>query len=97
MSGNPVLSRLLDDLRRQVHRLEVLDFSSVLLESGPEDEPPISRDTWVTQHAEFIDALRERDNVRALAIMRANRSFVFQKKIDKARANARAAAGYEVA
>ncbi|MEP7347950.1 MAG: GntR family transcriptional regulator, partial [Gemmatimonadaceae bacterium] len=30
MSGNPVLSRLLDDLRRQVHRLEVLDFSSVL-------------------------------------------------------------------
>src|SRR6185503_1007776 len=26
MSGNPVLPRLLDDLRRQVHRLEVLDF-----------------------------------------------------------------------
>ena len=96
LSGNPVLSRLLDDLRQQVHRLEVLDFSAVLLESGNEDQAPISRDTWVKQHAEFIDALRAGDQRRALEIMRANRSFVFQKKVDQARANARAAAGLEV-
>jgi DNA-binding GntR family transcriptional regulator len=94
-SGNPVLSRLLDDLRQQVHRLEVLDFSAVLLESGNEDQATISRDTWVKQHAEFIEALRAGDQRRAMEIMRANRSFVFQKKVDQARANARAAAGAE--
>jgi DNA-binding GntR family transcriptional regulator len=94
-SGNPVLSRLLDDLRQQVHLLEVLDFSAVLLESGDEDQATISRDTWVKQHAEFIEALRAGDQRRALEIMRANRSFVFQKKVDQARANARAAAGFE--
>jgi DNA-binding GntR family transcriptional regulator len=96
MSGNPVLSRLLDDLRRQVHRLEVLDFSSVL-EPADGDETTIARDAWVQQHAEFIAALRGGDHTRALEIMRANRSFVFQKKVDQARANARAAAGLEVA
>jgi DNA-binding GntR family transcriptional regulator len=95
-SGNPVLSRLLEDLRSQVHRLEVLDFSTVLLGAGTEDDL-ISRDTWVEQHAAFIDALRRRDHDRALEIMRDNRSFVFQKKMDQARANARAAAGREVA
>jgi DNA-binding GntR family transcriptional regulator len=95
-SGNPVLSRLLDDLRQQVRRLEVLDFSSVLLESGDEDQATISRDTWVKQHTEFIEALRAGDQRRALEIMRANRSFVFQKKVDQARANARAAAGLDV-
>ena len=95
LSGNPVLSRLLDDLRQQVHRLEVLDFSAVLLESGDEDEAPIPRDTWVKQHTEFIEALRTGDQRRALEIMRANRSFVFQKKVDRARANARVAAGLD--
>ena len=93
LSGNPVLSRLLDDLRQQVHRLEVLDFSTVLLESGDEEPTTIARDTWVKQHTEFIDALRTGDQRRALDIMRANRSFVFQKKVDQARANARTAAG----
>ena len=92
-SGNPVLSRLLDDLRQQVHRLEVLDFSAVLLESDDENQTTISRDTWVKQHAEIIEALRAGDQRRALEIMRANRSFVFQKKVDQERANARAAAG----
>ena len=91
-SGNPVLSRLLDDLRQQVHRLEVLDFSAVLLESDDENQTTISRDTWVKQHANFIEALRAGDQRRAMEIMRANRSFVFQKKVDQARANTRAAA-----
>jgi DNA-binding GntR family transcriptional regulator len=93
LSGNPVLSRLLDDLRQQVHRLEVLDFSAVLLAPDDEEQAPIARDTWVKQHAEFIDALRAGDQRRALDIMRANRSFVFQKKVDQARAKAREAAG----
>jgi len=97
MSGNPVLSRLLEDLRRQVHRLEVLDFSSLLLETEGQEEGSIPRDTWVKQHAEFIDALRAQDHTRALELIRANRSFVFQKKVDQARANARAALGREVA
>jgi DNA-binding GntR family transcriptional regulator len=95
LSGNPVLSRLLDDLRQQVHRLEVLDFSSVLLGSEDEDQTPISRDTWVKQHAEFIEALRAGDQRHALDIMRANRSFVFHKKVDQARAKAREAAGLD--
>jgi DNA-binding GntR family transcriptional regulator len=93
LSGNPVLSRLLDDLRRQVHRLEILDFSAVLLESEGSGEGTISRDTWVKQHAEFIEALRAGEHGRALEIMRANRSFVFRKKVDQARAVARAATG----
>lgn len=89
MSGNAVLARLLDDLRSQVHRLEVLDFSSVLVEPGPAQRGSISRETWVTQHAEFIHALHDRDHVRALDILRANRSFVFRRKVDEARANSR--------
>lgn len=91
MSGNPVLSRLLEDLRRQVHRIEVIDFSSVMRESDQDEDRAISRTTWVKQHAAFIGALRERDQLRALEIMRQNRSFVFRKKVDQARANARAA------
>jgi DNA-binding GntR family transcriptional regulator len=99
LSGNPVLTRMLDDLRLQVHRLEVLDFSSVLLEPNESQgtEGAISGDTWVNHHAGIIDALRLGDIKRALDIMRENRSFVFKTKVDQARANARASAGLEVA
>ena len=87
------LLNMVDNQVRQVHRLEILDFSAVLLESEGSGEGTISRDTWVKQHAEFIEALRAGDHGRALEIMRANRSFVFRKKVDQARAVARAATG----
>lgn len=83
LSGNPVLSRLLDDLRSQVHRLEVIDFSAVLLDSG---DARIERDTWVRQHSALIDAVRDREFDLALAILRENRSVVVKTKMDEARA-----------
>lgn len=85
MSGNPVLSRLLDDLRSQVHRLEVLDFSAVLLESGDGAES-VSRDTWVRQHSMMIDSLRNGQPAKALAVLKENRSLVAKAKVSKARA-----------
>lgn len=97
LSGNPVLSRVLDDLRSQVHRLEVLDFSTVLLQSSADGDVQVSRDTWVKQHTEIIDALRKGEHDRALAILRANRSFVFQPKASQAQAIHAASKGREVA
>lgn len=97
LSGNPVLNRLLDDLRSQVHRLEVLDFSAVLLKSGDGAEAAVSRDIWVRQHASLIDALRRGAHDRALAILRENRSLVGQTNVSKARAFQDAAGGREVA
>ncbi|MEO5740233.1 MAG: GntR family transcriptional regulator [Vicinamibacterales bacterium] len=81
LSGNPVLSRMLADLRGQVHRLEVIDFSSVMRSSNGDSEGTISGDTWVGQHADFIDALREREHDRAMEIMRGNRSFFLARKV----------------
>ena len=83
LSGNPVLSRLLDDLRSQVHRLEVIDFSAVLLDSGA---TRIERDTWVRQHSALIDAVRDGKFDVALAILRENRSVVVNSKMEEARA-----------
>ena len=96
LSGNPVLSRLLDDLRIQVHRLEVLDFSAVLLESGDGAES-VSRDTWVRQHSMLIDALRNGETAKALAVLKENRSLVAQAKVSKALAIQEASAADEVA
>ena len=86
LSGNPVLCRLLDDLRMQVRRLEVLDFSGILLESGGSDEAKMPRDSWVTQHAAIIEALRSGDHSRARDLLRENRSFAFEAKVSQIRA-----------
>jgi DNA-binding GntR family transcriptional regulator len=83
LSGNPVLSRLLDDLRSQVHRLEIIDFSAVLLDSG---NTRIERDTWVRQHSALIDAVRRKKFDVALTILRENRTVVVKTKMDEARA-----------
>lgn len=97
LSGNPVLSRLLDDLRSQVRRLEVLDFSAVLLEAQDGEGAGVSRDMWVKQHAALIDALGCGEQDRALALLRENRSLVVEAKVSKARAIQDAAVGTEVA
>jgi DNA-binding GntR family transcriptional regulator len=80
-SGNPVLCGLLDDLRAQVHRLEVLDYSWVLLEEATQ----IPRDTWVKQHDAILAAARRRDFAGARELLRHNRSLVFQAKVEQAR------------
>lgn len=84
-SGNPVLCSLLDDLRTQVRRLEVLDFTWLLLESSAAGPGPVPRDVWVTQHATILDAVRCNDFERARDVLRENRSFVLQAKVEKAR------------
>jgi len=83
LSGNPVLCGLLDDLRGQVHRLEVLDYTWVLLDTNP--EAPFPKDQWVTQHAAIIAALRRGEFDRARELLRANRSLVFEAKLDQVR------------
>jgi len=83
MSGNPVLCGLLDDLRAQVRRLEVLDYTWVLLEHDP--GAPVPKDHWVTQHTAIINALRRGEFNRARELLRDNRSLVFQAKLDQVR------------
>lgn len=86
LSGNPVLCRLLDDLRSQVRRLEVLDFSAILLGSDSDGEPPVTRDRWVRQHAAIIEALQQGDHTRARELLRENRSFLFEAKVGRVQA-----------
>jgi DNA-binding GntR family transcriptional regulator len=86
LSGNPVLCRLLDDLRMQVRRLEVLDFSAILLGSGSGGSSPMPRDSWVKQHAAIIDALHRGEHARARDLLRENRSFVFEAKVGQVQA-----------
>jgi DNA-binding GntR family transcriptional regulator len=84
LSGNPVLCSLLDDLRAQVRRLEVLDFTWVLGEASPERNGHNVRDNWVAQHTELIAAARAREFDRARELLRTNRSLVFQAKLQQA-------------
>ena len=86
LSGNPVLCRLLDDLRAQVRRLEVLDFTALLLESDAEGHAAESRDHWVRQHTAIIEALHQRAYTRARKLLRDNRSFLFKAKIGRVHA-----------
>lgn len=83
LSGNAVLCHLLGDLRMQVRRLEVLDFSAMLLDLGGEGRMP--RDSWVTQHAAMLEALRRGDRARARELLRENRSLVFEAKVRQVR------------
>ena len=86
LCGNAALCRLLEDLRNQVRRLEVLDFTGVLLEQDASDHKSLRPDEWVNQHAAVLDALREGQQERALELLRENRSLVFRAKVGQARA-----------
>jgi DNA-binding GntR family transcriptional regulator len=83
LSGNPFLVNLLDDIRAQVRRLEVLDFTWVL--TGPHPEADFPRDRWPAQHAAIIAALGRRDCAEACRLLRTNRSLVFQTKLERVR------------
>jgi DNA-binding GntR family transcriptional regulator len=85
LCGNPVLCGLLDDLRTKVRRLEVLDFTRLLLERERNDGTPLARDHWARQHAAILDAVRQGEYDRASELLRENRSLVFQAEIEQVR------------
>ena len=85
LCGNSALCRLLEDLRSQVRRLEVLDFDSVLLGQGDHDGLPLPPDEWVNQHAALLQALRKGERDRALQLLRQNRSLAQRARIGHAR------------
>lgn len=84
LSGNAALCRILEDLRSQVRRLEVLDFDRVLLERSSDGRASKMHDKWVKQHAALLRALRQDKPERALELLRENRSLVFRAKVDRA-------------
>jgi len=83
LSGNGALCRILEDLRSQVRRVEVLDFDRVLHAQGPEGY--LLHDRWVNEHAELLRARREGQQERALELLRENRSVVFRARVGQAR------------
>jgi DNA-binding GntR family transcriptional regulator len=86
LSGNATLCRILEDLRNQVRRLEVLDFSDVMRERAGGEGASLRPDEWVKQHAALLSALRAGDHKQALKLLRDNRSLVFQAKVGEAKA-----------
>jgi DNA-binding GntR family transcriptional regulator len=92
LCGNPYLCRLLDDLRSQVHRLEVLEFSGMLLDPNRDGRRGLRRDKWVKQHAAILDAVRHGRHERARDLLLENRSLVFRAKVGHVRARQKKAA-----
>jgi DNA-binding GntR family transcriptional regulator len=79
-SGNPVLNELLLNLRAQVRRLEVLDFTWALLEPAGGSR---SGARWVEEHRALVAAIRRGKFDRARELVRENRSFVFRAKVEQ--------------
>lgn len=70
--GNPVLKELLDDLRGQVQRLEVMDFRGVLEDVGGE-----THRIWVRQHEGIVERVREGAYEEAQELLSENRSIAY--------------------
>lgn len=70
--GNPVLKELLEDIRGQVRRLEVMDFRGVLEDVGGK-----THRIWVRQHEGVIDRVREGDYEAAQQLLYENRSIAY--------------------
>lgn len=70
--GNPLLYELVEDLRAQVRRLELWDFSEVL-ELGAADAPTY----WVKQHDTLIEAVRNGRFEEGRAVLHENRTIVY--------------------
>jgi DNA-binding GntR family transcriptional regulator len=70
--GNPVLKELLDYLRGQIRRLELMDFQGVLADVGGE-----THRRWVRQHQEVIERVREGAFDEAQRLIYQNRSIVY--------------------
>ena len=71
-SGNPPLRDLLDELRMQIRRLEIWDFSEVLRKA-----PSSVHEAWVRQHAAIIQAAKEGVYEEAAKLLRQNRTLVY--------------------
>ena len=78
LCGNRSLCRLLEDLRRRVRRLEMLEFSGVLLAAARGRGKPLRVDMWAKQHADILDALHRGKSARACELLRENRSLIFR-------------------
>lgn len=70
--GNPVLQEMVDDLRRQVRRLELWDFTEVLTYGGGE-----GGGGWVQQHDRLVHAVRNGRFEAAKALLHENRTVVY--------------------
>ncbi len=71
-SGNPLLQDRLDDLRMQIRRLEIWDFSEVLREASS-----AACEAWVRQHATIIHAAKNGAYEEAAELLRENRTLVY--------------------
>lgn len=78
-SGNPILGNFIEDLRGQVRRLEMWEFTQLL--DGSDGVSPDSRDRWARQHREIIHAVREQRFDQARELLRANCSLFFEHEI----------------
>lgn len=71
-SGNPPLQEMLEDLRGQIRRIEVWEFTR-----GVQEPNKRGAKVWVRQHKAIIEAVRAGEFGKARRIIRRNRSLVY--------------------